>query len=80
MRNYRIGALSPKLHEQINEQSDLELTAEDLKFEQRLTDAVILLQLRSIITFGEQQKVGKRLVKIIDKRVLELAKEKGFVV
>ena len=78
--NYRIGALSPKLHEQVNEQSDLELTVEDLKFEQRLTDAVILLQLRSIITFGEQQKVGKRLVKIIDKRVLELAKEKGFVV
>ena len=69
----RIGALSPKLHEQINEQVSFEVTAEEMEFEQRLVDSVVLLQIHSIITFGEQQKVGNRVMKKIMKRVDELA-------
>ena len=35
--NIRIGALSPKLHEQINEQVSFEVTPEEMEFEQRLS-------------------------------------------
>ena len=72
--NIRIGALSPKLHEQINEQVWFEVSAEDVEFEQRLVDAVVLLQIKSIITFGEQKKVGNRVMKHIMERVEELGK------
>ena len=74
--NIRIGALSPQLHEQINEQIAFDVTAEEMEFEQRLVDSVILLQIHSIITFGEQKKVGNRVMKEIVKKVEKLTGEK----
>lgn len=69
--NYQIGFgfLSKPIHEQINDQLDLGLTAEDLEEDQSLSNQVNELMIKRILTDSETSKARKRLVKKIGKTV-----------
>lgn len=71
----RFGALSPPLHEQVNEQTDMGLTADDLVKEQMLATSIVTLLLHSILTETEVHKARKRLMKRIDKTLSSFQKD-----
>lgn len=64
----RFGALSPPLHEQINEQfNNINVTAEQLEKEQKFAHAISLLNVHSLLTERETESARKRLMKKIVK-------------
>lgn len=58
----RFGALSPKLHEQLG------VSEEETALEQRLSDAIVLCQIHSVLTDTEAHKARKRIVKMLEKK------------
>ena len=58
----RFGALSPKLHEQLG------VSKEETALEQRLSDAIVLCQVHSVLTDTEAHKARKRIVKMLEKK------------
>ena len=76
MIDIRIGALSPPLHEQINEQAGTDLTAEDLEFEQKMVKSLVILNIHSILTEREMANASKRLVKKITAKASEILSQR----
>ena len=66
----RFGALSPPLHEQL---SEFGLSKEDLKWQQKLADAISLCNVHFVITDAETRKARQRLMKQLIRRVKENA-------
>lgn len=58
----RFGALSPKLHEQLG------VSEEETALEQRLSDAIVLCLIHSVLTDTEAHKARKRIVKMLEKK------------
>lgn len=69
-RGFRFGALSPKLSEQLKG----ELPKDELKWLDKYADAVTLLVIQELLSESEARKARQRIVKRIEKLVLEQAK------